>query len=44
MNLANYTEPQLLWYVIIHLTFIFSGVAVAAMDYIEEMAHKVHRS
>jgi uncharacterized protein (TIGR00645 family) len=44
MNLANYTEPQLLWYVIIHLTFIFSGVAVAAMDWIEEMAHKTHRS
>ena len=43
MNLSNYTEPQLLWYVIIHLTFIFSGVAVAAMDWIEEMAHKAHR-
>ena len=27
MNLANYTEKQLRWYVIIHLTFIFSGVA-----------------
>ena len=43
MNLSNYTEPQLLWYVIIHLTFIFSGVAVAAMDWIEEMAHQAHR-
>ncbi len=44
MNLANYTEQQLRWYVIIHLTFIFSGVAVAAMDWIEEMAHKTHAS
>jgi uncharacterized protein (TIGR00645 family) len=44
MNLANYTQQQLLWYVIIHLTFIFSGVAVAAMDWIEEKAHKVHES
>ncbi len=42
MNLANYTQQQLLWYVIIHLTFIFSGVAVAAMDWIEEKAHAVH--
>jgi uncharacterized protein (TIGR00645 family) len=42
MNLGNYTQEQLLWYVIIHLTFIFSGVAVAAMDWIEEKAHKVH--
>ncbi|MGH6949651.1 MAG: TIGR00645 family protein [Vitreimonas sp.] len=42
MNLGTYTEEQLRWYVIIHLTFIFSGVAVAAMDWIEEKAHKVH--
>lgn len=44
MNIGNYTETQLRWYVIIHLTFIFSGVAVAAMDWIEELAHKLHRS
>lgn len=42
MNLPNYTQQQLLWYTIIHLTFIFSGVAVAAMDWIEEKAHRVH--
>ncbi|MDX2276313.1 MAG: TIGR00645 family protein [Hyphomonadaceae bacterium] len=42
MNLPNYTEQQLLWYVIIHLTFIFSGVAVAVMDWIEEKAHQAH--
>jgi uncharacterized protein (TIGR00645 family) len=42
MNLANYSEQQLRWYVIIHLTFIFSGVAVAAMDWLEEKAHEVH--
>lgn len=43
MNLPNYTEQQLLWYVIIHLTFIFSGVCVAGMDWLEEKAHEVHR-
>jgi len=42
MNLANYTQEQLVWYVIIHLTFIFSGVCVAAMDWLEEKAHEVH--
>ncbi|MBX3511773.1 MAG: TIGR00645 family protein [Hyphomonadaceae bacterium] len=42
MNLSNYTETQLLWYVIIHITFIFSGVCVAAMDWLEEKAHEVH--
>ena len=42
INLSNYTEQQLLWYVIIHLTFIVSGVCVAAMDLIEEWAHKIH--
>jgi uncharacterized protein (TIGR00645 family) len=41
MNLSQYTEQQLYWYVVIHLTFIGSGVCVAAMDWIEEMAHKV---
>lgn len=44
MNLSNYTEMQLRWYVIIHITFIFSGIAVAAMDWIEEKAHKLHDS
>ena len=42
MNLGGYTEEQLRWYVLIHLTFIFSGVAVATMDWIEEKAHQVY--
>ncbi|MBL8542745.1 MAG: TIGR00645 family protein [Hyphomonadaceae bacterium] len=42
MNLSNYTESQLLWYTVIHVTFIFSGVCVAVMDWIEEKAHKVN--
>lgn len=43
MNLSQYTEQQLMWYVIIHLTFIGSGVCVAAMDWLEEKAHEVSR-
>ena len=42
MNLDQYTEDKIRWYVLIHLTFIFSGVCVAVMDWIEEKAHKVH--
>ena len=41
MNIYQYTEQQLFWYTIIHLTFIFSGVCVAAMDWLEEKAHEV---
>jgi len=42
MNLSNYTEQQLLWYTIIHLTFIVSGLCVAGMDWLEEKAHEAH--
>ena len=42
MNLPNYTEAQLLWYVIIHATFILSGVCIAGMDWMEEKAHEAH--
>lgn len=41
MNLDDYTEAKLRWYVIIHITFFLSGVAFAAMDWIEEKAHQV---
>jgi uncharacterized protein (TIGR00645 family) len=41
MNLDQYTAGQLTWYVVIHLTFVFSGVAFAAMDWIEAKAHAV---
>lgn len=43
MNLRDYEEHELLWFTIIHVTFIFSGVAVAAMDWLEEKAHEVHK-
>ena len=42
MNLANYTEQQLTWYTIIHVVFIFSGVCIAGMDWLEEKAHETH--
>lgn len=42
MNLANYTEQQLTWYTIIHVVFIFSGVCIAGMDWMEEKAHETN--
>lgn len=42
MNLSTYTEQQLLWYTIIHVVFIFSGVCIAGMDWLEEKAHETH--
>lgn len=41
MNISQYEEHHLLWYVIIHLTFILSGVLFAVMDWVEELAHNV---
>jgi uncharacterized protein (TIGR00645 family) len=41
MNLEDYTVTQLTWYVVIHVTFIVSGVAFAFMDWIEAKAHAV---
>ncbi len=43
MNLDEYGEEKIRWYVLIHLTFIVSGVCVAAMDWIEEKAHAVNK-
>jgi uncharacterized protein (TIGR00645 family) len=40
MNIGDYTESELLWYVVIHFTFVLSGVLFAVMDWIEEKAHK----
>lgn len=42
MNLDQYEERDLLWYTIIHMAFITSGVAFALMDWIVELSHKVN--
>ncbi len=44
MNIDQYSETELRWYVIIHITFVFSGVAFAVMDWIEEKAHQIGAS
>ena len=41
MNIEKYSMQDLTWYTLIHLTFVVSGVAFAAMDWIEAKAHTV---
>src|SRR5215813_12678218 len=43
MNLGEYGDEQTRWFVIIHLTFVLSGIGFAVMDWIEEKAHAVHQ-
>ena len=38
MNVGNITERDLLWMVVIHLTFVLSGVLLALMDLINAKA------
>jgi uncharacterized protein (TIGR00645 family) len=40
MNLESYTPAMVQWYVLIHLTFVGSGIGFAVMDWIEEKAHQ----
>jgi uncharacterized protein (TIGR00645 family) len=39
MNLNQYSNEQTRWYVLIHLTFVLSGIGFAVMDWIEEKSH-----
>ncbi|MGE0665539.1 MAG: TIGR00645 family protein [Sphingomonadales bacterium] len=41
MNISNVPESQLMWMVIVHLTFVLSGVMLAVMDLITVKAHKM---
>jgi len=39
MNLANTSRDELMWLVIIHMTFVVSGVLLAVMDRLESHHH-----
>jgi uncharacterized protein (TIGR00645 family) len=40
MDVDKYSQSNLYWFTVIHLTFVASGVAFAVMDLIEAKAHK----
>ena len=42
-NLNNYTKEQITLFIAVHLTFVFSGVILAYMDYIVEKTKKFHK-
>ena len=41
MNVSNVPKEELMWLVIVHLTFVLSGVMLALMDLITVKAHKM---
>jgi len=44
MNLKNISDRDLMWYVVIHLVFVGSGVILALTDRIAEGAHKAAKA
>tara|TARA_B110000483_G_scaffold104025_1_gene126872 strand:- start:285 stop:803 length:519 start_codon:yes stop_codon:yes gene_type:complete len=42
-NLNNYTKEQITLFIAVHLTFVFSGVILAYMDYIVVKTKKFHK-
>lgn len=41
MDLGKYTNEHLMWYTLIHISFVFSGIGFAIMDWIDAKAHAV---
>ncbi len=42
MNLNNYDKDKIILYVVVHLSFVISGVLLALMDYIMSKSFKKH--
>ena len=42
MNLNNYDKDKIIMYVVVHLSFVISGVLLALMDYIMSKSVKKH--
>ena len=42
LNVAEYSDRDMMWMVGIHLTFVVSGVLLALMDWLAEAARKGH--
>ncbi len=43
MNLNNYDKEKIMMYVVVHLTFVISGVLLALMDYIMSKSVRKHK-
>jgi uncharacterized protein (TIGR00645 family) len=43
MDIHKLSETEIFWLVVVHLSFVVSGVLLAAMDWMHERAKAVHR-
>lgn len=43
MQVPGYTSEQLMWYVILHLTFVISAVLLGVLDRISFASHRAHK-
>ena len=43
MNLNNYDKEKIIMYVVVHLSFVISGVLLALMDYIMSKSVRKHK-
>jgi uncharacterized protein (TIGR00645 family) len=41
MDIKIYTPQELFWFTVIHVTFVLSGLAFAAMDWVEARTHQL---
>ncbi|NWG54878.1 MAG: TIGR00645 family protein [Hydrogenophilaceae bacterium] len=44
MNLKDYTQGELLWFTLIHLTFVASGLCFAFMDFVYSRSYATRRN
>lgn len=44
MDVANASKDDLMWMLIIHMTFVISGLLLALMDYLVEKAHSLKKA
>jgi uncharacterized membrane protein YqhA len=42
MDISHVTEQQAFWQVVVHLTFVASGVLLAVMDWVAGKARLLH--
>jgi len=43
MNLKSYDRDTIILYVVVHLTFVVSGVLLAFMDYLMSKSYKLQK-
>jgi uncharacterized protein (TIGR00645 family) len=42
MNIGSADKDDLFWLIVVHMTFVLSGLLLALMDWVVEKAHRAH--